>query len=418
MNYDVSEIRKDFPILSSIINNKKLVYLDNAATSQKPYSVINKLTDYYKTMNSNVHRGVHTLSGKATDEFEEARVKVAKFINAPNYEKLNPIIWTRNTTESINIVSMTWGNDNLEENDEVVVSAMEHHSNLIPWQRLCKTKKAILRIFPINENQELDLQYLDEYINTKTKLVSIVHSSNSMGTINPVKTLIKKAKSVNAKVLIDGAQSVPHMPVDVTDLDCDFLVFSAHKMLGPTGLGVLYVKEDTIKNLEPHFLGGEMVLDVSYESATWNDIPMKFEAGTPNIAGVIAFGSAIDYLNNLGISNIRKHESELTQFALNELEGNNYLKKNSILYGPKNIENRSGVLTFHSNIAHPHDLGTLLDNEGIAVRTGHHCTMPLMKSLGIPASLRASFYIYNTEDEISKFLECYTKSLRFFENVQ
>jgi len=418
LNYNVSEIRKDFPILSTIINNNKLVYLDNAATSQKPIHVINKLIDYYKNTNSNVHRGVHTLSGKATDEYEDVRLKVAKFINAPNHQELNPIIWTRNTTESINVVAMTWGNDNLEENDEIVVSAMEHHSNLIPWQRLCNTKKAKLRIFPINENQELDLKYLDEYINSNTKLVSIVHSSNSMGTINPVKTLIKKAKSVNAKVLIDGAQSVPHMPVDVTDLDCDFLVFSTHKMLGPTGLGVLYVKEDIIKNLEPHFLGGEMVLDVSYDSASWNDIPMKFEAGTPNIADVIAFGASIDYLNNIGMSNIRKHEIELTQFALNKLEQNTFLKANSILYGPKNIINRSGVLTFHSNIAHPHDLGTLLDNEGIAVRTGHHCTMPLMKSLGIQASLRASFYLYNTEEEISKFLECFTKSLRFFENVQ
>ena len=418
MNPNIAQIRKDFPILSTIVNDKKLVYLDNAATTQKPIQVINKLTDYYKNTNSNVHRGVHTLSGKATDEFEDVRIKVAKFINVPNLKQLNPIIWTRNTTESINIVSMTWANDNLEENDEIVVTAMEHHSNLIPWQRLCQRKKTKLRIFPLNEDQELDLKYLDEYINPNTKLVSIVHSSNSMGTINPIKTLIKKAKSINAKVLIDGAQSVPHMPIDVTDLDCDFLVFSAHKMLGPTGLGVLYVKEDIIQNLEPHFLGGEMVLDVSYESATWNDIPMKFEAGTPNIADVIAFGAAIDYLNDIGMSNIREHELGLAKFALNTIEENTYLKNNSILYGPKNITNRSGVLTFHSDIAHPHDLGTLLDNEGIAVRTGHHCTMPLMKSLGIPASLRASFYIYNTEEEISKFLECFTNSLRFFDNVR
>ena len=418
MNPNISQIRKDFPILSTIVNEKQLVYLDNAATSQKPIQVINKLTDYYKNTNSNVHRGVHTLSGKATDEFEDVRLKVAKFINAPNYKQMNPIIWTRNTRESINIISMTWANDNLEENDEIVVTAMEHHSNLIPWQRLCKRKKAKLKIFPINNNQELDLKYLDEYINSNTKLISIVHSSNSMGTINPIKTLIKKAKSVNAKVLIDGAQSVPHMPVDVTDLDCDFLVFSAHKMLGPTGLGILYVKKDILQNLEPHFLGGEMVLDVSYESATWNDIPMKFEAGTPNIADVIAFGSAIDYLNDIGMSKIREHESELTAFALNILDENKYLKNNSTLFGPKNILNRSGVLTFHSDIAHPHDLGTLLDNEGIAVRTGHHCTMPLMKSLGVPATLRASFYIYNTEEEITKFFECYSKSLRFFDNVR
>ena len=417
MNHNISEIRKDFPILNTVINNKKLVYLDNAATSQKPIQVINKLNDYYTKLNSNVHRGVHTLSGKATDEFENVRLKVAEFINVPNYKKSNPIIWTKNTTESINIISMAWGDENIKENDEIVVSAMEHHSNLIPWQKLCERKKAKLKIFPINEFQELNIKLLNEYINPNTKLVSIVHSSNSMGTINPIKTIINQAKKVNAKVLIDGAQSVPHMPVDVTDLDCDFLVFSAHKMLGPTGLGVLYVKEDVINTLEPHFFGGEMVLDVSYESATWNDIPMKFEAGTPNIADVIAFGAAIDYLNEIGMSNIRKHELELTKFALHLIEESKFLNDNTVLYGPKNISNRSGVLTFHSGIAHPHDLGTLLDNEGIAVRTGHHCTMPLMKYLGIPASLRASLYIYNTEEEVSNFIKCFTDSLRFFENV-
>jgi len=381
--------------------------LDNAATSQKPRSVIEALVDYYENYNSNVHRGVHTLSMEATDRIEEARQKVANFIKADSAES---IIWTRNTTEGINLVANTWAQKNIEAGDEIVVTHMEHHSNLVPWQQLSKQKNASLRFLPFSEDGTLDLADLDSIINAKTKLVAVVHTSNSLGTINPVTKLAAKAHEVGAKVLVDGAQSVPHQPVDVKDIDCDFLTFSGHKMLGPTGIGVLYAKREILEEMEPFLTGGEMVLQVSYEKATWNDLPMRFEAGTPNIADAIALGAAIEYLDCLGMENVRDHEVELTDYALRAFQELEEID----LYGPKNASERGGIISFHSTDVHPHDLGTFLDREGIAIRTGHHCTMPLMGKLGVVATARASFYIYNTEDEVNALVDCLKRALKYF----
>ena len=311
---DVTKIRDDFPILSRTVHGKPLVYLDNAATSQKPRSVIRALTGYYEEYNSNVHRGVHTLSMEATDKYEEARQKVAHFVNAESPES---IVWTRNTTESINLVANTWAREHILPGDEIVVTEMEHHSNLVPWQQVAREKGATLRFLPLGDDGNLDLTDVDTIINPRTKLVAIVHASNSLGTINPVRELAAMARRVGAAVLVDGAQSVPHMPVDVRDLDCDFLAFSGHKMLGPTGIGALYAKPEVLEKMEPFLTGGEMVLQVSYEEASWNDLPMRFEAGTPNIADAIALGAAVDYLNDLGMDNVRKHEMGLTEYALN-----------------------------------------------------------------------------------------------------
>ncbi|MBN17937.1 MAG: cysteine desulfurase [Chloroflexi bacterium] len=404
---DINKIRNDFPILSRKINGKPLIYFDNAATTQKPISVINSLTDFYTTYNSNVHRGVHTLSMQSTDLFEEARNRVAKFINSQRSES---IIWTRNTTEGINLVANAWGKKNITPGDEIVVTAMEHHSNLVPWQILAETNKAKLVIIPINDDGTLNLNNIDTIINSKTKIVSVVHMSNSLGTINPIHELCEKAHKVGAKFLLDGAQSAPHMPINVKDYDCDFLVFSGHKMLGPTGIGVLYVKPDILENMEPFLTGGEMVLEVSYEKASWNELPMKFEAGTPNIADAIALGEAIIYLEKIGMEQIREHEIELTNYALNKFEKLN----NLTLFGPLDSSIRGGIFSFHSEYIHPHDLGTFLDNEGIAIRTGHHCTMPLIRSLNIPATSRASFYIYNTKDEIDYFIQSLQNAIKYF----
>jgi len=408
---DIKKIRKDFPILSRKIHGKPLIYFDNAATSQKPMSVINSLTEYYSKHNSNVHRGVHTLSMESTDLFEEARNRVASFINSKVPES---IIWTRNSTEGINLISNTWGKENIQQGDEILVTAMEHHSNLVPWQILANKQQAKLVILPIKNDGTLELDQIDSYINPKTKIVSVVHMSNSLGTINPVKEICDKAHAVGAKFMIDGAQSVPHIPTNVQDLDCDFLVFSGHKMLGPTGIGVLYVKPEILEEMHPFLTGGEMVLEVSYESATWNELPMKFEAGTPNIADAIALGEAIVYLENIGMENIRNHEIELTNYALNKFESLNQLT----LFGPLDSSIRGGILSFHSENIHPHDIGTFLDNEGIAIRTGHHCTMPLIRSLNIPATSRASFYIYNTKDEIDCFINSLENSIRYFTNAK
>ena len=314
---DVMKIREDFPILSREVYGKPLVYLDSAATSQKPRSVIQALVDYYEGYNANVHRGVHALSMEATDRYEEARQKVARFIKADTAES---IIWTRNTTEGVNLVANTWAQDHIKAGDEIVVTRMEHHSNLVPWQRLAREKGATLRFLPLAQDGSLDLEGVDSVITPRTRLVAIVHVSNSLGTINPVKELAARARAVGAAVLLDGAQSVPHMPVDVNDLDCDFMAFSGHKMLGPTGIGVLYVKRDVLEEMEPFLLGGEMVLEVSYDQASWNQLPMRFEAGTPNIADAIALGAAVDYLEDLGMENVRQHEIETTQYALGALK--------------------------------------------------------------------------------------------------
>ena len=404
---DANKIREDFPVLSRQVYGKPLVYLDNAATSQKPRSVIQRLVDYYEGYNSNVHRGVHALSMEATDRFEEARQKVARFIKAESHES---IIWTRNTTESINLVANTWAIDHIKAGDEIVLTQMEHHSNLVPWQKVAQEKDAVLRFLPIAEDGTLNLEEVDSIINPRTRLVSIVHMSNSVGTINPVKELAARARAVGAAVAIDGAQSVPHLPVDVRDLDCDFLAFSGHKMLGPTGIGVLYVKPEVLEQMEPFLRGGEMVMEVWYDRATWNEPPMRFEAGTPNIADAIAMGAAIDYLEALGMDNVREHEIQLTRYALEAFKELEEVE----VFGPRDPNVRGGIITFHSDEVHPHDLGTVLDRQGIAIRTGHHCNMPLMRTLGVVATARASFYIYNTEEEVDLLVDGLKQALRYF----
>jgi cysteine desulfurase/selenocysteine lyase len=404
---DVKAIRKDFPILEREVYGKPLVYLDNAATSQKPRSVIQTLVDYYEGYNSNVHRGVHALSMEATDRYEEARAKVARFINADSTES---IIWTRNTTEGINLVANTWATDEVNAGDEIVVTQMEHHSNLVPWQKVAREKGATLRILPLTEDGRLNLEEIDSYITPRCKLLSVVHVSNSLGTINPISELVSRARAVGAAVMIDAAQSVPHLPVDVNELDCDFLAFSGHKMLGPTGIGVLYVKRDVLERMEPFLLGGEMVLEVWNDRATWNDLPMRFEAGTPNIADAIALGAAVDYLEALGMDNVREHEIQLTKYGLDAFKELEEID----VFGPSDPRLRGGVISFHHSDIHPHDLGTVLDRQGIAIRTGHHCTMPLMRSMDVIATARASFYIYNTEEEVDLLVDGLKQALQYF----
>jgi cysteine desulfurase/selenocysteine lyase len=407
---DVKKIREDFPVLSKkVYDDKPLVWLDNAATSQKPRAVIQKIVDYYEGYNANVHRGVHALSMVSTREFEAARQKVATFINAPNPEC---IIWTRNTTESLNLVAYAWGLLNVNQGDEIVVTQMEHHSNLVPWQKVAHDRGAKLRILPLTPEGTLDMEAADKMITPRTRILSFVHMSNALGTINPVETLVAKARSVGAAVCIDAAQSVPHMPVDVQAMDCDFFAFSGHKMLGPTGIGVLYVKPSVLEGMEPFFRGGEMVLEVWNDRATWADLPHRFEAGTPNIAGAIGLGAAIDYLNGLGMDNVREHEKQITQYALDSFKQFEEID----VYGPKDVNIRGGILPFYHPTVHPHDLGTVLDRKGIAIRTGHHCAMPLMRDLGVIATARASFYVYNTEQEVDALVEGLHETLRYFGN--
>ena len=371
-DFDIGRIRGDFPILKRRVYGLPLAYLDNAATSQKPRSVIQTLVDYYEGYNSNVHRGVHALSMEATERYDQARAKVASFIGAPQPEN---VVWTRGTTESINLVAHTWAREKISTGDAIVVSQMEHHSNIVTWQRVAREQDAELRVIPLTEEGTLDISRLDDYLDERVKLLAICHSSNSLGTINPVKELTERAHAVGAKVLIDGAQSVPHMPVNVAELDCDFLAFSGHKMLGPTGIGALYAKPEILEETEPFMRGGDMVLEVWNDRATWNDVPNKFEAGTPNIADAIAMGAAVDYLSNLGMDSVREHEKALTGYALERFREFEELD----VLGPQDVEQRGGVLSFHSGELHPHDLGTFLDRSGVAIRTGHHCTMPLMR---------------------------------------
>ena len=406
---DASKIRQDFPVLSKLVYGKPLVYLDNAATSQKPASVIQALVDYYEGYNANVHRGVHALSMESTQRYEEAREKVVRFIGAPDSENL---IFVRNTTEGINLVASTWAAANVGPGDEILLTEMEHHSNLVPWQQLAKKKGARLRFIPVTGEGTLDLTNLDTLLNHHTKLLAMTHMSNVLGTINPVKDIAQKAHAVGAHVLIDAAQSVPHIPVDVADLDCDFLAFSSHKMLGPTGIGGLYVKSAALEQMEPFLTGGEMVQEVTFEGATWNDLPMRFEAGTPNIAGSIGLGAAVDYLQALGMDQVHQHETEITQYALNALKE---LEEEFNFYGPQDAAVRGGIVSFWSPHIHPHDLGTFLDQAGIAIRSGHHCAMPLVRDrLGVAATARASFYIYNTTDEVDLLVTTLKDSLRYF----
>ena len=408
--FDPREIRKDFPILDRQVYGKPLVYLDNAATSQKPRQVIEALTDYYQRYNSNVHRGVHALSVEATERYEEARQKVADFIHAPAAES---IIFTRNTTEAINLVAYSWALKNLQPDDEIVVSEMEHHSNLVPWQMVAQQTGARLCFIPVGEHGALDLSSLDTIINRRTRLVSVVSVSNFLGTINPVETIRDRARQVGALLMVDGAQSVPHMPTNVAQLDCDFLAFSGHKMLAPTGIGVLYVKPSVLETLEPFLRGGEMVREVWFDHATWNDIPNRFEAGTPDIADTIALGAAIDYLQALGMESVRKHEIESTAYALERFKE---IEEMDIL-GPRDAESRGGLVAFALGDVHPHDVGTLLDSYGIAIRAGHHCVMPMHRKLELAASSRASFYVYNTHEDIDALVLGLKKALDYFGDV-
>jgi len=406
-NLDVESIRADFPILTRQVNGRTLTYLDNAATSQKPSQVIQSLVDYYERYNSNVHRGVHTLSIEATEAYEDARGKVQRFINAPSPES---IIWTRNTSESLNLVAYTWAEANVGAGDEIVTTAMEHHSDIVPWQQLAMRKGATLKIIRETENGRLDMEHAAELITERTKIVATTHMSNVLGTVVDVKALADAAHAVGAVILIDAAQSVPHMPVDVQALDCDFMAFSAHKMLGPTGIGVLYGRPEILEVMPPWMFGGDMILEVSYEDASWNDLPYRFEAGTPNIADAIATGAAVDYLEALGMDNVWAHEQQITAYALDrfsELEGINLL-------GPREVEDKGAVISFSHESVHSHDLGTALDQLGIAIRTGHHCAMPLIRSHGIVSAARASFYIYNNEAEVDVLIDGLEEAQRYF----
>jgi cysteine desulfurase/selenocysteine lyase len=404
---DVEDIRADFPILDRKINGKDLVYLDNAATTQKPLQVIDALTHYYEQTNANVHRGVHTLSVEATDAYELAREKVSEFINAPRPET---VIWTRNTSESLNLIAATWAEENVTKGDNIVITAMEHHSNIVPWQQLAIKKQAELRYIAAGKDGLLEMSNISSIIDSNTKIVSTTHISNVLGTVNPVNELACVAHKVGAVVLVDAAQSVPHMPVDVQAIDADFLCFSAHKMLGPTGIGVLYGKYDLLNAMSPYMFGGDMILEVTYEDAKWNDLPYKFEAGTPNIADAIATGAAVDYLKNIGMKNVWRHEQELTAYALEQMSSLESLK----ILGPKDPSLRGGVISFIHNSIHPHDLGTGLDQLGIAIRTGHHCAMPLVRSYDVVAAARASFYIYNTKHEIDELVNGISETEGYF----
>jgi cysteine desulfurase/selenocysteine lyase len=407
MTLDVHRIRKDFPILERKVYGKPLVYLDNAATSQKPRRVIDALVDYYENYNANIHRAVHCLGEEATAAYEEARAKVAKFINAPSPES---VIFTRNTTEAINLVAYTWGRANVLEGDEILLTQMEHHSNLIPWQRLASEKGATVRYIELTDTQTLALDGLENLFDARTRIAAMPHVSNSLGTINPVEKIAAEARRNGTLFLVDGAQGAPHLPVDVQAIGCDFYAFSSHKMLGPTGVGVLYGRPELLEEMEPFLGGGEMIRKVTFEGATWNDLPWKFEAGTPNIADVIAFGSAIDYLNQLGMENVREHEIEITDYALtrlSQLEG-------IVMYGPPDPRERGGVVSFNFGDLHPHDIGTVLDHHGVAIRAGHHCTQPLMRTLGVSGTARASFYIYNTPEEVDVLIEALEATRDFF----
>ncbi len=391
--YDVGKVRRDFPILERQVNGKQLVYLDSAATSQKPRQVIEALTRYYSDTNANIHRGIHALAEEATAAYEKTRQRVARFVGARNVKS---IVFTRNATESVNLVAQAWGRRNVGEGDEILSSQMEHHSNLVPWQMLAKEKGARMRHIPVTDDGRMDLSDLDGLITDRTRMVAVSAMSNALGTINPVKEIIAAARRKGALVLLDGAQLVPHSKVDVSELDCDFLVFSSHKMLGPTGVGVLYGRKEILEKMDPFMGGGEMILEVWDDRATYNDIPNRFEAGTPNIADVIALEAAIDYLESLGMENVRAHERQLVSYALGRFAEQDDLT----LYGPADAALRGGVVSFNFKEIHPHDVGTILDGEGIAIRAGHHCAQPLMRRYGVSGTCRASFYVYTTEAEI------------------
>jgi cysteine desulfurase/selenocysteine lyase len=404
---DVARLREDFPILRRVVNGHPLVYLDNAATTQKPRQVIDALVHYYETMNANIHRGIHTLAVEATDAYEAVRAKVAAHIGAPAGDS---IVFTRNTTEAINLVARTWGDQHLGPGDEIVLTEMEHHSNIVPWQLLARRTGAVLRYVPVTDDGHLDMEAFRALLSERTRLVSVVHVSNVLGTINPVDEVASAAHAVGALVVVDGAQSAPHMPVDVTNLGCDFFAFSSHKMLGPTGVGVLWARPGLLEEMEPFLGGGEMIARVRPDGSTWAEVPHKFEAGTPNIADVIAFGTALDYLAALGMDAVREHERAITQTAIGalvEIPG-------ITIHGPRNVDERGGAVSFTVDGIHPHDVSTILDQRGIAIRAGHHCAQLLMRRLDVPATNRASFYVYTTEAEIAALSAAIREAQRVF----
>jgi cysteine desulfurase / selenocysteine lyase len=404
---ELEEIRDDFPVLQQKVHGKPLIYFDNAATSQKPRIVIAAMNDYYERYNANVHRGIHSLAERATKEYERAREKIVKFINAPSPETL---IFTRGATEAINLVAYSWAMTNLKKGDEILTTFMEHHSNIVPWYQVCERTGAVIKRIELTPDGTLDLGNLDTLLTDRTKLVAVTQQSNVLGTINPVRQIADAAHKKGAVVLVDGAQSIPHMAVDVQAMDCDFFVFSGHKMLGPTASGALYGKRAILEAMPPFMGGGEMIKEVWFDHAKYNDLPYKFEAGTPNIAESIGLGVAVDYLTRIGMEKIRQHEKEITQYTLDRFKD----FPEVTVYGPKDVEKRGGLVAFALGDVHPHDIATFADQDGIAIRAGHHCAMPLHKKLGLAATARASFYLYNTRDEVDVFIEMLHKAKKFF----
>jgi cysteine desulfurase/selenocysteine lyase len=403
---DVEVVRKDFPILETLPHGNRLVYLDSAATSQRPRQVIDRMVHFYEAENANVHRGVYELGEKATAAYEGAREAAARYIGA---RSTRSIVFTRGTTESINLVRYSWARANIHEGDEILVTEMEHHSNLVPWQLLAQESGAVLRHLPIDDEGRLRVDLLEEFVTDRTKLVAVTLMSNVLGTINPVREIADAAHSVGARVLVDAAQAAPHVVLDVNELDCDFLGYSSHKMLGPTGAGVLFGREDLLEEMPPFLGGGEMIREVWADRATWNEIPYKFEAGTMNIAQAVGMGAAIEYLEALGRDSIRTHEKELTKYALGKLA-----EMGATIYGPGDVEERGGVVSFNLEEVHPHDMATIVDQEGVCIRAGHHCAQPLMRKLGVPATARASFYVYNSTDDVDVLIEALEKSKGWF----
>ncbi len=404
--FDVERVRKDFPILSRKVNGKRLVYLDSAASSEKPASMINAVNEFYKRSYANIHRGLHTLSGEATELYEHARKNIASFINADPKET----IFVRNATEGINLVARSFVAPGLKKGDVVLLTEMEHHSNIVPWQMLAKGKGAVIKYVPFNDEGFLDLKKAEALLKEKPKFFSFVHVSNVLGTINPAKELVTLAHKYHVPVLVDACQSVPHMKIDIKDLDADFLVFSGHKMLGPSGIGILYGKRKFLEKMPPFLGGGDMIKEVSFKEVSWNDLPWKFEAGTPNIEGAIGLAAAVDYLQNLGIENIEKHIKEITTYALKKLSKVKGIK----IYGPKTAEKRGAVIAFNLGDIHSHDLTSVVDEDGIAIRSGHHCAQPLIEKLGLASAARMSFYVYTTKEEIDLFIQSLEKTRKIF----
>lgn len=409
MSLNEEKLLQDFSILHQTVNDEPLVYLDNAASTQKPEAVLNRIKEYYDTSNANVHRGVHTLSDRATTQYEDSRETVRQFINA---KETSEIIFTRGTTTGLNWVARNFGLSQLTEQDEILISYMEHHSNIIPWQQIAKQTGATLRYIELTEDGSLDMEDAQSKITSNTKILSITHVSNVLGVINPIKELAKLVHDVGGYIVVDGAQSVPHMTVDVQDLDADFYAFSGHKMCGPTGIGVLYGKRQLLEKIEPIEFGGEMIQVVDLYDSTWAELPAKFEAGTPNIAGAIGLAAAIDYLTEIGMENIHAHEQELVEYTLEQMKAIDGVS----IYGPTTAAKRAGVITFNIDGIHPHDVATAMDMEGVAIRAGHHCAQPLMNYINQPATARASFYLYNTKADADKLIDAIKKTKEFFLN--